>query len=48
MENDAHSAQDMFGQLKTEHEEYIYKKDALEKQKQFIDADCILGAAMMV
>jgi chromosome segregation ATPase len=48
METDAHSAQEMLGQLDSEHLAYKTKKEEYEKQKQFIDADSILGAAMMV
>lgn len=48
MEADAGSAQEMLGQLDSEHKEYIGKRELLEKQRQFIDADSILAAAMMV
>jgi hypothetical protein len=48
MEADAGSAQEMLSQLDSEHKEYIGKRELLEKQRQFIDADSILAAAMMV
>lgn len=48
METDATNAQGMLGQLENEKKEYIVKKEALEKEKQFIDGDSILAAGMMV
>jgi hypothetical protein len=38
----------MLQKLKDEKGEYGARKDLLEKERQFIDGDCILAASMMV
>jgi len=48
LESDATNSNSMLQKLKDEKGEYGARKDLLEKERQFIDGDCILAASMMV